>query len=87
MNPYLYGYRLIAALAALLFTTAAQAQSAQDFYKGKTFQFVVGYPPGGPHARSGDCRCPSLPCFTPRLAPSPAAAAPGAAPPCPSGNR
>ena len=46
MNPYLYGYRLIAALAALLFTTAAQAQSAQDFYKGKQIRMIVGFPAG-----------------------------------------
>ena len=42
MNPYLYGYRLIAALAALLLTTAAHAQPAQDFYKGKQLRLIVG---------------------------------------------
>ena len=28
-------------------TAAAQADDVADFYKGKTFQFVVGYPPSG----------------------------------------
>jgi tripartite-type tricarboxylate transporter receptor subunit TctC len=37
---------LAAAIAALLATGAAQAQDAAAFYRGKTIQAVVGYPPG-----------------------------------------
>jgi tripartite-type tricarboxylate transporter receptor subunit TctC len=38
----------VAALAALsLSASIASADEVADFYKGKTFQFVVGYPPSG----------------------------------------
>jgi tripartite-type tricarboxylate transporter receptor subunit TctC len=34
-------------VAGLLVAPAAHADDVADFYKGKTFQFVVGYPPSG----------------------------------------
>jgi tripartite-type tricarboxylate transporter receptor subunit TctC len=47
MNPYRYGCRLMAALAAfVLLAPAAHAQSVQDFYKGKQIRMIVGFPAG-----------------------------------------
>ncbi|MGE5538516.1 MAG: Bug family tripartite tricarboxylate transporter substrate binding protein [Gemmatimonas sp.] len=37
----------VALAACALVATAAQADEVADFYKGKTFNFVVGYPPSG----------------------------------------
>jgi tripartite-type tricarboxylate transporter receptor subunit TctC len=46
MAKCIYSYRLLAILlASLLLTVPAVAQ--QDFYKGKTLRFIVGYSPGG----------------------------------------
>lgn len=36
----------VAVLGAALFMSP-EARAAEDFYKGKTFRFIVGYPPGG----------------------------------------
>jgi tripartite-type tricarboxylate transporter receptor subunit TctC len=46
MRRGIYSYRLVTAFfASVLLTAPAVAQ--QDFYKGKTLRFVVGYSPGG----------------------------------------
>jgi tripartite-type tricarboxylate transporter receptor subunit TctC len=47
-----HGFNLAAAMTvatavSLSFTGAAQAESAADFYKGKTVRLVIGYGPGG----------------------------------------
>ena len=46
---FIYKVTRIAGLVLALgvTTTFAQADEVSDFYKGKTFQFVVGYPPSG----------------------------------------
>ena len=36
-----------AIVAAMLFTTPAQAQPVADFYRGKTLRMLIGYGPGG----------------------------------------
>jgi tripartite-type tricarboxylate transporter receptor subunit TctC len=41
------GIRLVPATAAALFLVAIPQASADDFYKGKTLTFVVGFAPGG----------------------------------------
>ena len=35
----------VAVLGAALFMSP-EARAAEDFYKSKTFRFIVGYPPG-----------------------------------------
>src|SRR5947207_4277352 len=39
-----WGISLLVSLAAL---SSASAQTAESFYRGKTIEFVIGYPPGG----------------------------------------
>ncbi len=47
----MHGFRrvrlAIVALAALAGANQAAAQTPEDFYKGRTIDFVIGYPPGG----------------------------------------
>src|SRR6185295_15901182 len=38
---------ILAALAAFTAASPAAAQTPDEFYKGKTIDFVIGYPPGG----------------------------------------
>ncbi len=37
----------IAALASVLLSLAAQAQSIEEFYRGKQLNMIIGYPTGG----------------------------------------
>ena len=44
---YLRGASLAVACAASMAATEAPAQTPEEFYRGKTIDFVIGYPPGG----------------------------------------
>jgi tripartite-type tricarboxylate transporter receptor subunit TctC len=43
----MFFYFLVAALGSALIGTSPSAARADDFYKGKTIRFIVGYAPGG----------------------------------------
>src|SRR3954447_9799639 len=40
-------WKAIVALACVLSTSGARAQSVEDFYKGKTINLIIGYSVGG----------------------------------------
>ena len=44
---YLRGATLAVVCAAAMAATEAPAQTPEEFYRGKTIDFVIGYPPGG----------------------------------------
>src|SRR5262252_6961323 len=58
-------YRIIPALAALLYATTAQADPIEDFYKGKTVTIVTSTGVGGPFDLTARALAKHMPKYIP----------------------
>jgi hypothetical protein len=58
----------VAVLSAAILAAEASAQTPEQFYTGKTIDFVIGYPPGGSNTPSDGCS-PAISASTSRESP------------------